>query len=132
MDGIVKVGDFGLVTAVAQENSSNLRTPGGDELGRTEFPNDSSSRLEGSLNHTDKVGTCLYMSPEQLVGVSYSNKVDIYSLGVILFELLNPFATGMERIVSLRSIRDHRFPTAFTQSFPNEVIGENPNYRLIF
>lgn len=34
----------------------------------------------------------------QLSGNSYSHKVDIYSLGLILFELLYPFRTQMERV----------------------------------
>lgn len=40
----------------------------------------------------------------QLSGNSYSHKVDIYSLGLILFELLYPFRTQMERVrVSLQT-----------------------------
>ena len=31
-------------------------------------------------------------------GASYNHKVDIYALGLILFELLVPFSTQMERI----------------------------------
>ena len=34
----------------------------------------------------------------QIHGNSYSHKVDIFSLGLILFELLYPFGTQMERV----------------------------------
>lgn len=34
----------------------------------------------------------------QIHGSSYSHKVDIFSLGLILFELLYPFGTQMERV----------------------------------
>uniref|UniRef100_A0A3B4Z681 Eukaryotic translation initiation factor 2-alpha kinase 3 n=1 Tax=Stegastes partitus TaxID=144197 RepID=A0A3B4Z681_9TELE len=84
MDDVVKVGDFGLVTAMDQEE---------DE--------DEPSALTPApllTRHTGQVGTKLYMSPEQLSGNSYSHKVDIYSLGLILFELLYPFRTQMERV----------------------------------
>lgn len=109
MDDVVKVGDFGLVTAMDQEE---------DE--------DEPSALTPApllTRHTGQVGTKLYMSPEQvrqrtdicrqvlefmphicsclapqLSGNSYSHKVDIYSLGLILFELLYPFSTQMERV----------------------------------
>lgn len=34
----------------------------------------------------------------QIHGNNYSHKVDIFSLGLILFELLYPFSTQMERV----------------------------------
>lgn len=34
----------------------------------------------------------------QILGNNYSHKVDIFSLGLILFELLYPFGTQMERV----------------------------------
>lgn len=40
--------------------------------------------------HTDCVGTHLYMSPEQMEGRPYTHKVDLYTLGIILFEMLTP------------------------------------------
>lgn len=105
MDDVVKVGDFGLVTAMDQEEDEDALTP-----------------APLLTRHTGQVGTKLYMSPEQvsrfwsgssfttsptsphlllpfqLSGNSYSHKVDIYSLGLILFELLCPFRTQMERV----------------------------------
>ncbi len=42
---------------------------------------------------TEQVGTQLYMSPEQLDQRPYNHSVDIFSLGLILLELLVPFST---------------------------------------
>ena len=47
--------------------------------------------------HTGNIGTHFYVSPEQMMGLKYDQKVDIFSLGVILFELNHPFSTEMER-----------------------------------
>ncbi|KAL6105903.1 eif2ak3 [Pungitius sinensis] len=107
MDDVVKVGDFGLVTAMEQEE---------DE--------DESSALTPApllTRHTGQVGTKLYMSPEQLSGNSYSHKVDIYSLGLILFELLYPFRTQMERVRTLTEVRALRFPEAFSKNNVQEL-----------
>ena len=87
----------------------------------------------GNDKHTDEVGTQLYMSPEQLVRKSYDHKVDIYSLGLILFELLVPFTTQMERVQTLSSLRKLKFPPHFIRSREYELVfsmlSHNPNQR---
>jgi translation initiation factor 2-alpha kinase 3 len=55
LDGQIKVGDFGLVTAMV-ENNSRLSTPSSD-LPCPQYADD---------RHTARVGTHLYMSPEQV------------------------------------------------------------------
>ena len=70
----------------------------------------------GNNQHTDEVGTQLYMSPEQLERKSYDHKVDIYSLGLILFELMVPFSTQMERVQTLSALRKLKFPSHFIRS----------------
>uniref|UniRef100_A0A7N6BKP9 Eukaryotic translation initiation factor 2-alpha kinase 3 n=1 Tax=Anabas testudineus TaxID=64144 RepID=A0A7N6BKP9_ANATE len=106
MDDVVKVGDFGLVTAMDQEEDE-------DESTLTPAPL--------LTRHTGQVGTKLYMSPEQLSGNSYSHKVDIYSLGLILFELLYPFRTQMERVRTLTEVRMLRFPEVFSKNNVQEL-----------
>lgn len=118
LDGRIKVGDFGLVTGHvtpdAHNNSFNGKlhpyfrsTPikwiiviiikGLKHLGN-QLESDSTGR------HTGNIGTHFYVSPEQMLGLKYDQKVDIFSLGVILFELNHPFVTEMERAkVSLKS-----------------------------
>lgn len=71
--------------------------------------------------HTQKVGTYLYMSPEQIQGLQYNYKVDIYSLGFIFFELLVVFGTEMERIETLKALRLNKFPNQFCSFFKDEV-----------
>jgi serine/threonine protein kinase len=62
-----------------------------------------------------------YFSVYQAQGLPYSYKVDIYSLGVILFELLVPFGTDMERSCALMDVRNNKFPVHFQQQFLQEV-----------
>lgn len=91
----------------------------------SEIPSTPCNHHEGRhvcAKHTQQVGTQLYMSPEQLRGKQYSYKVDIYSLGLIFFELLVVFGTEMERIDTMKALRNSVFPKDFSYSFQNEVI----------
>lgn len=107
LDGLIKVGDFGLVKDI-----------------ESTFDCDHSRRSVTSSykGHTKEVGTTLYMSPEQSEGRMYDYKVDIYSLGIILFELLVPFSTAMERIKTLTDLKCLKFPDEFASKYPAEVI----------
>uniref|UniRef100_A0A673YDH1 PRKR-like endoplasmic reticulum kinase n=2 Tax=Salmo trutta TaxID=8032 RepID=A0A673YDH1_SALTR len=107
VDDVVKVGDFGLVTAMDQEEDEDDSGP------LTPMPS--------YARHTGQVGTKLYMSPEQLSGDLYSHKVDIYSLGLILFELLCPFRTQMERVRTLTEVRGLQFPAVFAKNNVQEL-----------
>ena len=35
--------------------------------------------------HEDKIGTILYMAPEQISSKIYSKKIDIYAVGIIIY-----------------------------------------------
>lgn len=123
-DNKIKVGDFGLVTAMT-ESYNETHTPSSENENVT---------FKNSL-HTAYVGTQLYMSPEQMNGQGYNYKIDIYSLGIILFELLIPFVTEMERINVLLNLRKLIFPKDFNNNYPAEynllkmLLDENPNKR---
>jgi len=62
-----------------------------------------------------QVGTYLYASPEQMGGAEDGSEAgevdgasDLYSVGIILYELFTPFCTAMERVVKLREVRKNR------------------------
>ncbi|NXC73779.1 E2AK1 kinase, partial [Anhinga anhinga] len=102
-DHHVKIGDFGLACR-------DLLWDDVDQLFKTE-------RING-LMHTSGVGTCLYASPEQLQGSHYDFKSDMYSMGVILLELFQPFGTEMERTEVLTHLRSGQIPQTFYKKWP--------------
>ncbi|ORY86753.1 kinase-like domain-containing protein [Leucosporidium creatinivorum] len=97
--GDVRIGDFGLAVNQGAADPQDV------------FLSVDSSMEEGDL--TSGVGTSLYIAPETLSrgrverSVKYSNKIDMYSLGIVFFEMFHPaFKTGMERIHVLRALRE--------------------------
>jgi len=86
--GRVKIGDFGLATDNIIVNSSDMEC----------------EREEVNSIYSTNIGTQFYAAPEQLNQRHYNNKVDIYSLGIILFELCFPMKTYMERNQKLNEL----------------------------
>ncbi len=74
-EGTVKILDFGLVKPLA--------------LPRPQDPSTEELRLEGRLSEEGVIlGTVGYMSPEQIRGVPVDGRSDIFSFGVLLYEML--------------------------------------------
>ncbi|RDD36693.1 Eukaryotic translation initiation factor 2-alpha kinase 3 [Trichoplax sp. H2] len=109
MDGLVKIGDFGLAIDYGDYDTI-------DSLSQ------STSKGHERKKYSRNVGTMLYMSPEQVSGKRCSQKVDIYALGIILYELLHPMTTGMERIKLLSNLREqNKFDSTFSKERPLEA-----------
>ncbi|XP_046750309.1 eukaryotic translation initiation factor 2-alpha kinase 3-like [Diprion similis] len=124
-DDKIKVGDFGLISAIQADCNEYDTTSSISEV----------KKIKAKLN-TAGVGTALYMAPEQKENSqSYNNKVDVYSLGIIFFELLEPMTTDMERSRKIGSLKNLTFPPDFEQRYPDEckllkiMLHENPKRR---
>lgn len=85
-----RIGDFGLVTTLAQPDALPPQVP---------------SRA---------VGTEFYRPPVSS-GIS-SEKLDVFALGVIAFELLHRFDTKMERCKTLSELKSGRLPENFAST----------------
>ena len=83
-----------------------------DEADSTDI--DSQEGLEDifgkDAENTAGVGTRAYASPEQMKGSNYDASTDIYSLGIILFEMCYPLYTTHERYKEFCGIRKGQFP----------------------
>ncbi|KAJ5077489.1 eukaryotic translation initiation factor 2-alpha kinase eif2-alpha kinase -related [Anaeramoeba ignava] len=97
----IKIADFGLSRSLEKNHFKNTRNNEG-------------------FQSACGCGTILYSSPEQLFqSNSCDSTTDVYSLGIILFELLYPFRTQMERVKLIKSLRDHYIlPEEISQEYP--------------
>ncbi|XP_065211676.1 eukaryotic translation initiation factor 2-alpha kinase 3-like [Planococcus citri] len=86
------------------------------------------------IHQPGAIGTKLYAAPEQLEGVC-NPKNDLYSLGIILFELMYVFHTDMERIQEINELRKGNLPKDFVENFPHiaqliqSLVNQNANTR---
>ncbi|GLB36853.1 putative anticodon binding domain of tRNAs [Lyophyllum shimeji] len=90
--GDCKVGDFGLATS---------------SLAAVD-PSDVSPKAIPTEDMTLEVGTRLYIAPEvqsRKRGPRNHNKADMYSLGIVFFEMNYTFSTGSERIAVIEDLR---------------------------
>jgi serine/threonine protein kinase len=121
-DGIqFKIGDFGLsrlIQTAAQTDSSGARQrpsllllenkprdTGAAESGVSPSPEDA-NKWQDPL--TAGVGTASYAAPEQVASGTYGKEADIFSVGLILLELLCCFSTEHERLQTFNDCRHRR------------------------
>lgn len=88
---IPKIGDFGMAVKVDTENET------------TEMSED--------------IGVQVYMPPEYKFDGTYTKKSDVYSAGIIFFELLYIFSTDMERLDVINKIKKGIYPESFITHF---------------
>lgn len=63
----------------------------------------------------------MYLSPEQAEGIFYDEKVDIFSIGLILFELCYKFCTNHEKIMGFANLRRGLIPKEIEEAMKPET-----------
>eukprot|EP01134_Creolimax_fragrantissima_P003413 CFRG3413T1 len=118
----VKVGGEEFISIVFSENfylglvTNCQETEGNDEVAA--LSGDSSIQSD----YTSGVGTHSYAPAEQLESGKYTEKVDIFSLGMILFELYCPMSSMMERADLMNGVRKEILPERLYKHFPSQAV----------
>jgi len=100
-DGLVKILDFGIVKLMEQSS---------------EFPSAAANITQAHTEVGVVMGTAGYMSPEQARGLMVDERTDIWSLGVVLYEMLAqraPFS-GATRMDTMVAILEREPPPLFS------------------
>ncbi|XP_024461308.2 eIF-2-alpha kinase GCN2 isoform X4 [Populus trichocarpa] len=76
-----------------------------------------------SMDGTGQVGTYFYTAPEIEQGwPKIDEKADMYSLGIVFFEVWHPFGTAMERHVILSDLKQKgELPPSWVAQFPEQA-----------
>ncbi|CAL1404688.1 unnamed protein product [Linum trigynum] len=106
----IKIGDFGLAKFLMLEQVDH----------EAPLPMDPTTGV--SVDGTGQIGTYFYTAPEIEQGWPKINeKVDMYSLGIVFFELWHPFGTSMERHIVLSDLKQKGdFPRPWVTRFPEQ------------
>ncbi|CAN1247951.1 eIF-2-alpha kinase GCN2 [Linum perenne] len=107
----IKIGDFGLAKFLMLEQLDP----------EVVLPLDPATGM--SVDGTGQIGTYFYTAPEIEQGWPKINeKVDMYSLGIVFFELWHPFGTSMERHIILSDLKQKGdFPPPWVAQFPEQA-----------
>lgn len=115
----IKQGDFGLATKGAGLHSFKEQK----SINQHKH-NDTKLHNQNTLSYG--MGTPLYMSPEQAFSGRYNTKSDMYSLGIILFEIMyenKNFKTQMQKIKMQENLTvNSKFPDDFGTNFKDKLL----------
>ncbi len=112
-DGYIKVLDFGLAKLTDSSDKEKVDLEG-------------STRQLFNTSPGSIVGTAAYMSPEQARGIALDTRTDLWSLGVVIYEMVSgrkPFrgATSTDTIISV--IQKEPPPiTSYVENIPSDLV----------
>jgi serine/threonine protein kinase len=134
---VIKIGDFGLSKQMLGGVSNTTDSPSASKTTRpTSYWDDAkvndalAPKHLGTLGQiveygkyadplTAGIGTASYASPEQVKSRSYGTEADIFSLGLILLELMCCFETEHERLHNFQQCRQQVLPSWIQEHYPD-------------
>ena len=143
----VCICDFGLATwqlhemhnlNECEENSESECAGSPDDLASTRIGSFGTTSSIYGMNKSSRstgIGTLSYCAPEQISGEMYNEKVDVFSLGILIIELFTKFDTRMERVKVLADARRGIMPHALQKIYPfhadlaARLVNHNPSIR---
>jgi Tol biopolymer transport system component len=109
-DGYVKVLDFGLAKLTEQQTTKRVNA---------------SAAIAGTNTDTGVMGTVGYMSPEQARGESVDHRTDIFSFGVLIYEMVTghmPFEAKTAAVIAVPTPEQEPPPLAhYSPVTPDEL-----------
>ena len=116
--GVVKIGDLGLATQRVAPTAAGFDAVAAAGATAAAASTAGSTAVATDEAASTDVGTFLYTSPEVATG-RYSEKCDVFSLGIVCVELFSDFGTAMERAHVLSRLRnDGSVPEEWASSHP--------------
>ena len=119
-EGLQEIHDNGMVHRDIK--SDNIRITKRGQVKIMDFGLIKTSGIKDKVQQNDSTGgTLAYMSPEQIRGEEVDNRSDIWSWGIVLYELISgqlPFKTDKDGIAVIYSILDEK-PEPIQNIFPD-------------
>lgn len=93
------------------------------------------SIFNGQSNMNDFMGTILFMAPEQATGQRYGKRIDMWALGIIMFQILtgkHPFyVKGDTEETYIKRISESRIEKTLQSHFEKYAISERAQSLLL-
>lgn len=124
-EGVFLIGDFGLsklIHTATHQQKSNKKKNNQHNQHSPVYSSPSTNALvphQPPIELTEGVGTASYAAPEQVTTRTYGLKSDVFSLGLILLELMCCFTTVHERMQTFYDCRHRRdIPAWIWKDYP--------------
>lgn len=122
-ENLIKIGNFSFAKEIKikEKQKSNKF----NKMPKSQSSQNIMELIENDDYEDSNIGESLYLSPEQEIGLRLSKKSDIYSLGLVLYEMCECFSEQKIREISINRLKKYKI---FRKKFKNDYFFQ---YNLI-